>query len=106
MDSTIVTIARQSFGDGGDSQRDGCHEDFQHLDAGEQSHNKNDGTGEQRHNAQIFAELRQLLLQRGLPFVFALQQAGDAAHFGLHPGCGDDGRRRAVGDAAPRIDPC
>ena len=93
----------QSLGNRGDGQRDRRHKDFQHVDARKQSHDENDGAGEQRHDAQILAELRQLLLQRRLPLVLAFKQAGDAAHLGLHPGCGDDGRRRAVGDAAPRV---
>ena len=91
----------QALRDGRHGQRHGGHKDFQHRNAVEQPHHKDDGAGPQGHKAQVFSQLGQLLLQRRLALFFPFQQAGDFAHLRIHAGAGDHGRGRAVGDRAP-----
>ena len=46
------------------------------------------------------AQLGKFLLKGRLGFVFAVEQVGDLAHFGVHTGRGNDGKCGTVGDGA------
>ena len=84
MESTIVTMAGSPSGIAETASETAVIKISSTAMPVEQSHDEDDRAGDQRHDAQILAQLRQLLLQRRLRLVLAFKQAGDAAHLGLH----------------------
>ena len=89
---------RQTFGNGGNGERYGGHEDFQYRNAVCKTDDKDNRAGGKGYDAEVFAELCQLLLQGCLTVFFVVKQICDFAHFGIHTGCGDNGGGGTVGD--------
>ena len=60
-------------------------------------------TDSEHHFGEKPAEIIQLFLQGGLLLFCGGDHAGDLAHFGGHPGCGDDGFAAPVDDGGAHI---
>ena len=92
------------FGDRRDRQGDRRHEQLQPVQSDTRADNEDDDACRERDNAEVFAQLRKLCLQRGARLLLAREKVCDLAHLRLHARAGDNRRRRAVGDGAARKD--
>ena len=89
---------RQAFGNGGDSQGDGGHRGFHQFIAAHQAHEEHQADDDGGDDRQTLAQAIELNLQGGFAFRRLGQQAGQTAHFGLHPGGTDHGFETTTGD--------
>ncbi len=93
----------QSLGNGRYGKGNGGHKHMKRRQIVDHTYHEDDAAGGKRHDAQIFTQLCQLLLQGSLDFYLAVQKIGDLTHFGIHTGGGDYSQRRAVGDGTAGI---
>ena len=90
----------KAFGNGRYSQGNGGHKHVERIQVVDQTYHKDDSAGTQSHDAQVFTQLSQLLLQGSLAFFLAVQQVGDLTHFRVHTGGGNHSCSGTVGYAA------
>ncbi len=93
----------QSFGNSGNGKRNGGHKDLKHRNTVYKTYDKDNTAGGKGYDAEIFAELCQLLLQRCLTVLFIIKKICDLTHLGVHTGSSNNGSRRTVCDGAAGI---
>ena len=79
----------QSFGNGGNRQRDGRHKHFRPGFAAQQSADKHDHDDHTGDKSEVFTQAIKLNLQRSGGLLGGTEQAGHPPHLSLHAGCCD-----------------
>ena len=91
----------ERLGDSGHDQGNGKEESVHHVFMPPQhADGKQHCTDHQNDEGELFAELIQTDLQRGLPLLRVFQQQSDLSHFGIHAGGRHQEAPPAIGDEA------